>query len=83
MSANRYSPYQQAARGHAAITPHDTTPLPDLCLVVTLTTGNVAIVDQYDTVLTYTGVAAGYIFPVQVKRVNATNTTATVGRLLT
>jgi len=65
----------------AAITPHDSNNLPALSVVVALTTGNVALVDRDGTVLTYTGVAAGYVFPVLAKRVNATNTTATVGRL--
>lgn len=82
MSDNRCSHYQQTSRGHQAITPSDTVSLPALSIVVALTTGNVAVVDQYDTALTYTGVPAGYVFPVTVKRVNATGTTATVARLM-
>lgn len=83
MSDSRYNRYQQVARRHAAITPHDSNNLPELSVVVALTTGNAVVVDQFDTALTYTGVPAGYIFPVLVKRVNATDTTATVARLVT
>lgn len=82
MSDNRFNHYQQTARGHQAITPSDTVNLPALSVVVVLTTGNVAVVDQHNTVLLYTAVPAGYVIPVTVKRINATNTTATVGRLL-
>lgn len=82
MSDNRYNHYQVTARGHQAITPSDTVDLSDLSSVVVLTTGNAVIVDQYGTALTYTGVPAGYVFPVTVRRVNATNTTAVVARLM-
>lgn len=82
MSDNRFNHYQQTARGHEAITPSDTVDLKALSVVVVLTAGNVAVVDQYDTVLVYTAAPAGYVIPVTVKRINATSTTATVGRLM-
>lgn len=39
--------------------------------------GNVAVVSLTGTVVTFTGVPAGTMLPVQAARVNATNTTAT------
>lgn len=41
-----------------------------------LTSGTAAVVDNSDTVITYT-VAAGDILPVLAKRINTTGTTAT------
>lgn len=82
MTALRYDHYRVTARGHAAITPSDTVDLVALSVVVALTTGNVAVVDQYGTALTYTAVPAGTILPVTARRINATGTTATVARLM-
>jgi len=39
--------------------------------------GNVAFVGYNDSVVTIIGVPAGTLLPIQVKRVNSTNTTAT------
>lgn len=39
-------------------------------------TGNVAVVDMNGTTVTFQAVPAGTILPIQVARVNATNTTA-------
>ena len=60
------------------ITPSDSVNLPDHIVVVTTSAGNVAVVDNNDVVVTFTGLSAGQALPVQAKRINATNTTATV-----
>ena len=63
------------------ITPSDSVNLGDTSVVVALATGNIAAVDQFDTVIQFTGVPAGYKIPFLVKRVNATGTTAAVARI--
>ena len=40
-------------------------------------TGNVVVVNADDTTVTFSSVPAGAILPVQARRVNSTNTTAT------
>mgnify|MGYP001163372299 CR=1 FL=1 len=40
------------------------------------TTGNVAAVMDDDTAITFVGVPAGVVLPIQARRVNSTNTTA-------
>lgn len=39
--------------------------------------GNVAVVTPDGSAVTLTAVAAGQVYPIQVRRVNSTNTTAT------
>ena len=65
-------------KNQIAITPSDTVDLPDHMVIYVAATGNVALVDKNDTVITYTGLPAGATLPVQAKRINATNTTATL-----
>lgn len=43
-----------------------------------LVTGNAAVVTPNDVVITITGAPVGAIFPIRVKRVNSTGTTASV-----
>ena len=62
----------------AAVTASDSTNLTSLCRALYIGgDGNVAAVFPDDSVVTFSGLTAGSILPVRVKRVNATNTTAT------
>lgn len=68
-------------RGSRAVTPHDTTDLSPYARVVCLTAGNIAVVpvNNADNVpVAFVGVAAGFVPPFWVKRVNSTGTTCTV-----
>lgn len=66
------------ARTHYAITPSDTTDLPQMPRALrVLTSGNLSLRDVAGTVITYT-VTAGEILPFRPVRVMATGTTATV-----
>jgi hypothetical protein len=62
-----------------AITTSDTVNLPDgVCDAILVNgAGNVVVVLENDETATITGVVAGTILPLTVKRVNATSTTAT------
>lgn len=63
---------------HYAITPSDSTDFQiSFRSVYVGGAGNVVIVSNDGTAVTYVGVAAGSIIPMRGKRVNATNTTAT------
>lgn len=69
-------PYRRAV----AVTPHDTNDIAAKFLadaVLVLGTGNIVLVLEDGTTLTFTSVAANTILPFAAKRVNATNTTAT------
>jgi hypothetical protein len=62
-----------------AISASDTVNLPDgVCDAILVNgAGNVVVVLENDETATITGVVAGTILPLTVKRVNATSTTAT------
>jgi hypothetical protein len=62
-----------------AISASDTVNLPDgVCDAILVNgAGNVVVVLENDETTTITGVVAGTILPLTVKRVNATSTTAT------
>lgn len=61
-----------------AISPSDTVDLPDGVRGVYVGgPGNIAIVGLDGAVVTFTGVLVGSILPVQARRINVTNTTAT------
>ncbi len=62
-----------------AVTPNDSTDLANISRALWVGgAGNVAVMLADDTVaVTFVGVAAGSLLPVRVKRVMATNTTAT------
>jgi len=67
------------ARRVRAVTPNDAADLPDgpcRSLFVTVA-GNVAIIAKDDSAAVTIAVGAGQVLPVEVRRVNATNTTAT------
>jgi hypothetical protein len=62
-----------------AITPSDSTNLPGGCRSIYVGgAGNIAIVSQSNEVVTLTAVPVGTVLPVSPKRVNATNTNATL-----
>ena len=58
-----------------AVTPSDTTQLAANALYVG-TTGNVAVVTEAGTTVTFSSVPAGAVLPVRVRQVLSTNTTA-------
>lgn len=61
-----------------AVTPHNSTNLMPGCRAIYVGgDGDVVAVDRYDNAVTFVGVLAGSILPIQAKRINATNTTAT------
>jgi hypothetical protein len=70
------------AAGVAAVTPSDTVDLAKVNNQFPRSlyvggAGNVVVVTPSGTSATFAGVAAGAILPVQARRVNSTNTTAT------
>ena len=68
----------QLASGEA-VTPHDSTNLSDIASAIYVGgLGDVAVVFEDDVVLTFSAVPAGTILPVRCKRINLTNTTATL-----
>lgn len=66
-----------SAAGAAAVTPSDSTVLDFRALWVG-GAGNVAVRTRNGQTVTFSGVAAGTILPVQGDRVMSTNTTATL-----
>lgn len=61
-----------------AVTTSDSTNLSSIARALYVGgAGNIAAVMPDDSVVTFVGLSAGTILPVRVKRVNATNTTAT------
>lgn len=78
-SRTQYSPtFPMYPGGAAAVTPSDTVNLPGGPAVVYVgTSGNVQVITAQGDTVTFSGVPAGAVIPVQVLRVFATNTTAT------
>ncbi len=71
------SAMQDPAYGAYAVTPHDTNANAAKALYIG-GAGDVAVIPRgRSTAVTFVGVAAGTILPVQVSRVMSTNTTAT------
>lgn len=71
----------QAAPGRVwvSVTPSDSVNLPAGCRSLWVGgAGNVALVGEDNVVFTFTGIAAGTVLPLGPKRVNSTNTTATL-----
>lgn len=60
-----------------AVTPHDSNNLSNNGILYVGGAGDVALVTTNGNSVTFSGVQAGSFLPVQVRRVNATNTTAT------
>ncbi|MBY5821473.1 hypothetical protein [Rhizobium leguminosarum] len=66
------------ASGFAAITPHDSTDLTYVTRAIFVGgAGNLVAVDEQNNAVTFTGVTAGSVLPIRVRRVNSTSTTAT------
>lgn len=73
-----YSPtFPMFPGGAETITPSDTVNLETPSVVYVGTTGNVRVNTAQGDTVTFTGVPAGAVIPVQVTRVWATGTTAT------
>ena len=67
-----------SAKSAEVITPSDTVGFSRTCLGIYVgVTGNVTALLTDESVVTFVGVPAGAILPVQANRVNATDTTAT------
>lgn len=70
----------QPARNLAAVTPNDSTDLPNVSKALWIGgAGNVSIIAADDSsAVLISGVPAGTVLPIRAKRVLATNTTATL-----
>lgn len=81
MSKTQYSPTFPMFPGDAAaVTPSDVRDLPEISVIYVGgfgTTGAVKVTTAQGTDVTFTGVPAGFVIPVQVRRVWSTGTTAT------
>lgn len=76
--ANNTTGLDSPGLNHFAITPHDSTSeAVNFRAVWVGVAGNVVIVSESGTAVTYVGAAAGSIIPMRGKRVNSTSTTAT------
>ena len=60
-----------------AVTTSDSTTIPATRVLWVGGAGNLAVTTKRGTVVTFTGVPAGVLIPIQVTKVMATNTTAT------
>ena len=66
------------AIGAVAVTPSDSALLANISRAIWVGgAGDVAVLMSDDTTVTFAGVQAGSLLPIRVKRVNATDTTAT------
>lgn len=78
MAKTNFSPTFPMFPGDAAaVTPSDTVDLPTPSVIYTGTTGAVKVTTAQGTDVTFTGIPAGFVIPVQVRRVWSTGTTAT------
>lgn len=80
--ANNFDDYRteldSPAEEAVSVTPSDVTDLDDVSRYLYIGgAGNVAAVMKSGSVVTFTGIAAGTVLPLRVKRVNSTSTTAT------
>ena len=77
MAKTNYSPTFPMYPGDAAaVTPSDTVNLAQPSVIYVGVGGNVRILTAQGSTVTFTGVNAGTVLPVQVLRVFATSTTA-------
>lgn len=61
----------------AAVSPSDSVDLPQFSVIYVGGAGNVKVTTAQGTAVTFTGVNAGTVIPVRVRRVWSTGTTAT------
>jgi len=74
-----YSPtFPQYPAGAFAITPSDTANLQNVAVVYAGASGNVKVTTANNDIVTFNGVLAGTVIPVQVLRVWATGSTSTM-----
>lgn len=80
MAKTNYSPTFPMYPGDAAlVTPSDTQDLPEVSIIyvgVVGISGSVRVTTAQGSVVTFSGLPAGFVIPVQVRRVWATGTTA-------
>lgn len=62
----------------AAVTPSDTTDLPQFSVIFVGGAGNVKVTTAQGSAVTFSGINAGSVIPVRVRRVWSTGTTATL-----
>jgi hypothetical protein len=63
---------------YSAVTPSDSVDLDVICRAIYVGgAGNVVAVRHDGTTVTFTGVQAGTVLPIAVRRINSTSTTAT------
>lgn len=62
----------------AAVTPSDSADLPQFSVIYVGGAGNVKVTTAQGSAVTFSGVNAGTVIPVRVRRVWATGTTATL-----
>ena len=62
----------------AAVTPSDSTDLPQFSVIYVGGAGNVKVTTAQGSAVTFSGVNAGTVIPVRVRRVWSTGTTATL-----
>lgn len=68
---------QNVSLVYSAVTPSDSTDFTSIARAIYVgTAGNVAAVRHDSTVVTFSNVPAGAVLPIAVRRINATNTTA-------
>lgn len=79
MPSFKATPISSPLVGAAPVTPNDSSDLPYVTrgIMVTGTSGNVALVFQDGSQVTLGGLAVGTLYPFAVTRVKATGTTAT------
>lgn len=78
MAKTNYSPtFPMYPGGAVAITPSDTSKLTNPAIVYVGVAGNVRVLTAQGDDVTFVGVLAGVVIPVQVIQVFATSTTAT------
>lgn len=77
MAKTNYSPTFPMFPGDAAaVTPSDSADLAQVSVIFVGVGGNVKVTTAQGTAVTFTGVNAGSVLPVQVRRVWSTGTTA-------
>jgi len=63
---------------YSAVTPSDSTDFDSICRAIYVGgAGNLVAVRHDGTAVTFTGVPAGTVLPIAVRRINSTSTTAT------
>jgi hypothetical protein len=77
MTKTQYSPTFPMFPGDAAaVTPSDTVDLTTPAVVYVGVSGSVQVTTAQGTTVTFAGVPAGFVIPLQVRRVWSTGTTA-------